>query len=226
MDGPGLDPARHARALRGLARLNFLSRSASTLWHPLEGFGRELGTRRLRVLDVATGAGDVPVRLWERARRAGLDWQLAGCDVSPVAVAHARARAESAGAEVSFFVADALEGPPWADYDAVVCSLFLHHLDEEQACTLLRRMAGLPTPARPRLVLVNDLVRSLAGLALAFLASRLLTASRVVHADAPRSVEGAFTAGEVRALAEKAGLHGAAVERRWPCRYLLTWRRT
>jgi 2-polyprenyl-3-methyl-5-hydroxy-6-metoxy-1,4-benzoquinol methylase len=220
MDQPGLDPARHAHALRGLARINFFSGSAGILWPPLLALARRLGTRRLRVLDLATGGGDVPVRLWRRAARAGLDWQVAGCDKSPVAVEQARARAARAGAPVTFFTHDALHGGALPGHDAVTCSLFLHHLDEDDAVRLLRRMAGAGD-----LVLVNDLVRGLAGLALAHLATRLLTTSGVVHTDGPRSVESAFTLEEARALAGRAGLAGATVVRRWPCRFLLTWSR-
>src|SRR5438270_753420 len=65
MDQPGLSPARHARALRGLARINFFSGSARILWRPLAELGRELGP--LRILDVATGGGDLPVRLARKA---------------------------------------------------------------------------------------------------------------------------------------------------------------
>jgi SAM-dependent methyltransferase len=226
MDQPGLSPQRHARALRGLARINFFSGSAGILWPPLLALARRLGTPRLRVLDVATGGGDVPIRLWRRAARAGLDWHLTGCDVSPVAVEHARRAAARAGAPVTFFTQDALHGPPLTGYDAVTCSLFLHHLGDDDAVRLLRRMAGADDPGEaPRLVLVNDLVRGLAGLALAHVATRLLTASRVVHTDGPRSVESAYTIEEARALAGRAGLSGATVERRWPCRFLLTWSR-
>ena len=232
MDQPGLDPADHDRALGGLARINFFSGSAGIVYPSLLALSRELGGRPLRVLDLATGAGDVPVRLWHRARRAGQNWAIEGWDVSPAAVEHARRRAAEAGASVNFFVRDALQGPPPSGYDAVTCSLFLHHLDEDTARDLLRRMAGLPAtdgtgaaeePAR--LVLVNDLLRSLVGLALAHLGTRLLSRSHVVRVDGPRSVEGAFTVAEARALAEQAGLHGATVGRRWPCRFLLAWRK-
>ena len=220
MDQPGLPPARHAQALDGLARINFWSGSAGILWPPL----RDLAVRqggRLRLLDLATGAGDVPIRLWRRAARAGLTWEVHGCDVSPVAVAYARERARAAAAGVQFFVHDALSGPPPDGFDAVVCSLFLHHLDEDQAVNFLGRMAA----TAGRLVLVSDLERSRAGLALARLGTRLLSASPVVHVDGPRSVEGAFTPDEVRSLAGRAGLRGATVVRRWPCRYLLAWAR-
>jgi SAM-dependent methyltransferase len=217
MDQPGLDPGRHCQALRGLGRINLWSGSAGILWPPLAGLARALAPRRVRVLDLATGGGDVPIRLWQRARRAGLPIDIDGCDVSPVAMEHANQAARRAGAEVRFFRADALEDDWPADYDVATCSLFLHHLTEDQAESLLRRMATA------RLVLVNDLVRGRAGLLLARVGTRLLTRSPVVHVDGPRSVEGAFAVAEVRGLADRAGLIGAAVERRWPCRLLLTW---
>jgi SAM-dependent methyltransferase len=221
MDQPGLDRRRHVQALRGLERINFWSRSAGILWPSLAELARQTPGRPTRVLDVASGAGDVPRRLWRRARRAGLALDIDGCDVSPEAVAHARERAADQGVPVRFFVHDALAGPLPAGHDAVVCSLFLHHLDEEQAVDLLRRMAA----AAGRLVLVNDLVRSRIGWLMAYLGTRVLSRSDVVHTDGPLSVEGAFTVAEARALAERAGLAGARVVRRWPCRFLLSWRR-
>jgi SAM-dependent methyltransferase len=221
MDQPDLHPDRHVPALRGLARINFLSGSAGILWPAVAELARAVAPRVPRILDVATGGGDVPIRLWRRARRAGLDLYLEGCDISPVALEHARTAAARAGAPLRFFEYDALSGTPLAKYDAVMCSLFLHHLDEEPAITFLRRMAETAV----RLVLVNDLERSATGLLLAHVVGRLLTTSEVVHVDGPRSVEAAFTRAEARALAERAGLHGARVSWRWPFRWLLSWRR-
>jgi SAM-dependent methyltransferase len=219
MDQPGLDRSRHFQALRGLERINFWSRSAAILRPPLAELARRGGP--VRVLDVATGAGDVPLRLERWARRAGLPLELAGCDVSPDAVEYAVGRAAEQGACVRFFVHDALAGPLPAGYDVVTCSLFLHHLEEAAAVGLLRRMAD----AAGKLVLVNDLERSPAGLVLAVVGTRLLSRSDVVHVDGPRSVEGAFTVEEARRLADVAGLTGATVRRRWPFRYLLAWAR-
>jgi SAM-dependent methyltransferase len=220
MDQPGLDRRRHFQALRGLERINFWSRSAAILRPPLAAVAPRNG-EPVRVLDVAVGAGDVPLRLWRWARRANLPLEIAGCDLSPDAVEYATARAAEQGAGVRFFVHDALAGPLPTGYDVVTSSLFLHHLDEDQAIGLLRRMAE----AAGRLVLVNDLERSAAGLALAVVGTRLLSRSDVVHVDGPRSVEGAFTLGEARRLAEAAGLTGASVRWRWPFRYLLSWAR-
>jgi SAM-dependent methyltransferase len=220
MDRPDLDRPRHFQALRGLERINFWSGSAGILWPPIRDLARQ-SAGPLRLLDVATGAGDVPIRLWHKARRAGLAVRIDGCDRSPAAVEYARQRARDRRADVGFFVCDALSGFFPLGYDVVTSSLFLHHLDEEQAVALLRQMAE----AAGRLLLVNDLVRSRTGYLLAWAGTRLLSGSEVVHVDGPRSVEGAFTLAEAQALAEQAGLHGAKPARRWPCRWLLTWRR-
>jgi 2-polyprenyl-3-methyl-5-hydroxy-6-metoxy-1,4-benzoquinol methylase len=221
MDQPDLNAVQHVGALRALARINYLSHSAGILWTNLAELARTMAPRAPRVLDVATGGGDIPIRLWRRARRAGLDLHLEGCDISPVALEHARGRAAVAGAPIRVFEYDALSGPTLTGYDAIMCSLFLHHQDEAQAIALLRRMADMAS----RLVLVNDLERGWLGWLAAQLGSRVLTTSHVVHVDGPRSVEGAFTRAEALALAERAGLNGARVSRRWPVRWLLTWRR-
>src|SRR5262249_46462270 len=141
MDQPGLDPGHHRQALRGLGRINFWSRSAGILWPRLAVLARP-AARPVRVLDLATGGGDLPIRLWHRAKRAGLAFAFEGCDVNPVAVAYATEQAERQGAAVRFFVADTLAGELPADYDVIVCSLFSHHLTEETADALLRRMAA------------------------------------------------------------------------------------
>ena len=170
----------------------------------------------LRMLDVACGGGGLALAL---ARRGGRRIEVEGCDISPVAVDCARRAAEARGLSARFFTCDALGEPLPTGYDVVTCSLFLHHLDDEDAVTLLRRMA---TAAR-RLVLVDDLNRGRAGYALAWAGCRLLSRSPIVHHDGPVSVAAAFTTGEALDLAARAGLAGATVSRHWPQRFLLAW---
>src|SRR4051794_15613738 len=101
MDQPELPAAEHVQALVGLARINWFSGSAGILWPALRTAARGAG-RTLRVLDVATGAGDVPIRLWHKARRAGLEVEFSGCDCSERALEFARHRAAQANAKVRF----------------------------------------------------------------------------------------------------------------------------
>jgi 2-polyprenyl-3-methyl-5-hydroxy-6-metoxy-1,4-benzoquinol methylase len=222
MDDPGLGPAEHRAALAGLARLNRLSLSAGALWPAIRKLAREHPGQPVRVLDIATGGGDVPIRLWTKARRAGLDnLVFHGCDLSPTALRVAGEGAARAGAAVEFFAHDVIRDPLPGGYDAVTCSLFLHHLSDDDAVTVLGRMKD----AAGRLVLVNDLARSRFNYLAVWVACRVLTRSRVVRFDGPASVRSAFTPPEALALAERAGLTGATVARRFPCRFLLSWSR-
>src|SRR4029079_9026611 len=93
MDQTDLDAAEHARALLGLSRINSVSGSAGILWPNLRDLARSAGPDGVRVLDIASGARDVPLRLWRRTRRAGVRMRIAGCDRSPVALETARRRA-------------------------------------------------------------------------------------------------------------------------------------
>jgi 2-polyprenyl-3-methyl-5-hydroxy-6-metoxy-1,4-benzoquinol methylase len=219
MDQPGLLANDHKEALAGLARLNWLSGSNRILWPPLRKLARLQAGQTVRVLDLACGSGDVTIALANRARREKCQVEFVGCDVSEVALSVARANAQESGQSVEFFQANVLESELPAEYDAVICSLFLHHLADGDAEALLRRVSR----AARRLVLVNDLVRSRGSYLLAVLASRLLTRSPIVRVDGPLSVEGAFTPAEALAMATRAELAGAAVSRHWPARFLLQW---
>jgi 2-polyprenyl-3-methyl-5-hydroxy-6-metoxy-1,4-benzoquinol methylase len=217
MDEPGLDPRAHRQALRGLARINRVSRSAQTIWSALRPMVRR---RRLTVLDVACGGGDVLVALYRLARRDGVTLVAGGCDVSDTAMACAADHARAAGLEFHSHRQNALQRPLPTGYDVAISSLFLHHLHREEALVLLRQMS-----AASGSIVVSDLARSRVGYAAAWLGTRVLSRSRIVHIDGPRSVRAAFSIREARDLATAAGLGGAAVRRTWPFRWLLVWHR-
>ena len=129
--------------------------------------------------------------------------------------------ATAAIGNVRYFQHDVLTQPlPERSYDVVMCSLFLHHLEESQARQLLKIMSST---AR-KLVLVDDLRRTRRGYWLALLGSRLLSRCYVVHNDGPMSVESAFTSDESRIMAEEAGLRDITVKFHWPQRFLLMGR--
>lgn len=221
MDGPGLDPVEHARALRGLGRINWISRSAAILWPSIAGLASTHRGRPIRVLDLASGGGDVPIALARRAASRRLDVRVEGSDASPEAVRFATEQARASGLSVPFRVLDALRDPIPSGFDVISCSLFLHHLDRPEAARLLRAMGA----SAARLVLINDLARTRVGYGLAWAGCRLLSRSPVVHHDGPVSVAAAFTPAEALGLAIEAGLDGATVARRWPERFLLAWSR-
>lgn len=218
MDDPSLAPTIHRAALAGLSRLNRLSRSAAILWSAISDLISD-SSRPLRILDIATGAGDLPIALERRARKSSAKLSISACDVSPVAIEAARSSAAFAESDVEFFQLDVLNTDLPGGYDVITCSLFLHHLTDAQAIGLVRAMAA----AARRRIVVNDLARSYVNLVIVALASRLVTRCPVVHTDGPISVRAAFTIAEATELACSAGLANTVVAPRFPSRFLLTW---
>ena len=226
MDDPGLDPQLHEDALAALRRINRWSFSVNALWHSIRTYLGDRNVREVRILDLACGSGDVSLSLMRRAVDAGFRAKLTGCDKSPIAINAARQHAvrllPTCTTEVNFIELDVLDDELPTDHDIVMSSLFLHHLDEEPAVRLLTRMRETTGD----MVLVDDLRRSRFGYWLAWFGSRLLSRSPVVHFDGPVSVSGAFTVAEARAMADRAGMHGARIRTHWPQRYLLQWMRS
>lgn len=218
MDDPSLHAASHRAALRGLARINTMSRSDAPLWPAIRAALRE-ANRPLRLMDVACGGGDVTLALGARAQREGLPLEVHGCDISDTALEFARKRAAARKLNVAFHQRDVLEQALPGDYDIITCTLFLHHLTGEAAARLLAEMAR-----RAKLVIVSDLQRTQPALIAAWVGVRLLSRSPVVRVDGPRSVRAAFTLEELRKLAARAELQGAEVRQCFPFRMLLTWR--
>lgn len=222
MDRPDIAPAALEHALRALVRMNSVSLGANLFWPALRDLARELAPgRTLTVLDVGCGAGDMSRRLEQRTAREGIALKVDGCDMNAVAVAMANREGEATGTRGKFFLLDVIHQPVPGGYDAIISSLFLHHLSTEDAQHALGRMAE----ATGHLVLASDLIRSRAGLALVYLATRTLTRSSVVHRDGVTSLLAAFTMEEALHLGRLAGMTHATISRHWPERFVLTWRK-
>jgi len=215
MDDPALPAADHDRALAGLARLNALSRASAPVARALT---RANLPRDPHILDIATGSGDVALALARSLSRAGLAPRFTLADISAHALNRAAERFRRAKIDATTIKLDATtdELPP---ADAVVCTLFLHHLTEDDARALLSNAASSAT----RLLAVADLRRSPFGSLLARAVPRLVTRSPVVHTDAARSAAAAFNRQELAAIARNAGLAGFSISRAVPSRMLLTW---
>lgn len=221
MDQPDLDPKEHHRALTALARINAWSQSARLLRKPINHWQHRSKIKEFSLLDVACGAGDTLCRLGKWAQQQGIKIQLTGCDISSVALTHAQARSQNEGLSIEWIEADFLQSENIKSYDIVTCTLFLHHLAKPNASRLLERMRE----SARHLAIVSDLVRCKQGELLAWMFSRIITRSKVVHIDAVRSVQGAFTTDEALQLAASAGWQGASIQRRWPFRFVLQWQR-
>lgn len=220
MDDPNLDYQSHAQALRGLARLNAASFSHGSIWSEIEHEARR-ASQPLRILDIASGGGDIPIALYLRAKRLGLKVEIVGGDISADAVSYAKNIALQRQADVEFITLDVFKDDLPADFDIVMTSLFTHHLDPDDVVMLLTKMSRA---ARLKM-LVNDLVRSEISYCSVWLATRLFSRSAVVHYDGPVSVKASYTAFEFLEMASRAEINSATVKSFPPCRQMLVWQR-
>lgn len=230
MDDPSLDYESHVAALRALARLNEASGSPASIWAEMRSDAL-LAAKPLRILDIATGGGDIPIALYHKARQAGLDLEIVGSDISLAAIEYAKSNAMQKKAVVQFIPLNVLEDELPPGFDVVMTSLFTHHLDPDDVVALLAKMSRA---ARLK-VIVNDLVRSELSYFSVWLATRLLSRSAVVHYDGPVSVNASYTSAEFLDMAGRAGMlvkaesdrdsSSLVVKAFPPCRQLLVWRR-
>ncbi|MEM6553258.1 MAG: nucleotide-binding protein [Planctomycetota bacterium] len=234
MDAPDLDPALHHHALQGLARIHTLTQTHRPL---LKRLTQHLPTLRtpspdqpFQILDLPAGGGDLLLRYHQHANRHQLPWQLHAADLSPTALnritqtfqAHQprSPRIESVGSpSPTLHQLNALTDPLPPNLEAITCTLFLHHLDPDDATTLLRRLAA----AAPLLIL-HDLNRSRIAYHATQLATRLITRSPIVHHDGPASVRAAYTPEELHQLATAANINPnhLTIQRQFPFRMTLT----
>ncbi|MBK7750670.1 MAG: methyltransferase domain-containing protein [Candidatus Obscuribacter sp.] len=222
MDDPGLDYASHVKALQGLERLNSFSTSAEILWQQIKPFARSAESKKLSVLDIATGGGDIPVALYRLAKKDKVRLDITAGDISDTAIDYSTAYAKLYNIPIKVIRLDALNDPLPGGFDVVITSLFTHHLEPDQVVSLMAKMRE----STRGIVLINDLVRSDISLAAVWLATRLLSTSPIVQFDGPASVRGSYTPAEMRKMAEQAGLNDCQIKMHPPCRQLLMWRRS
>lgn len=229
MDDPALPEAEHLHALAALATINAVSRTAAQVAGAALTLVPSGWADQVHVVDLACGGGDVTLDCGRRLARAlgGREIVVTGVDLSRRGLERAAARISAARASVAglslrfSFITRDLVVNGCLPADIAISSLFLHHLDDEQAVRVLRSMAE-----HCRLgFVVSDLIRSWLGLTLAVVGTSLLSGSRVARNDGPLSVRAARTPREYQQLLAAAGLASATVRRVWPERVLITWRR-
>lgn len=200
LDGPL--PAADLRAtLDDLDRLNtWFGGYALTLARIRRIADRLPRGRRLVVVDVGGGRGDLAIRIARWARRAGRPVCIVVLDRDPAMLALARRRT-ARYPEIALVCAEARALPLLAcAADVAVAALTLHHLAPDEAMAALTAMTGAA-----RVVVVNDLLRTPAALALVWLATRTLRLHPVSRHDGPMSVRRAYSADELTALVRRIG---------------------
>jgi 2-polyprenyl-3-methyl-5-hydroxy-6-metoxy-1,4-benzoquinol methylase len=155
---------------------------------------------RMRVVDLATGSGDIPRLVVDHARKINAQIEIDAVDQQAATLEIARSL--SAGyPEISYHAANILEWECPQQYDIALCSLVIHHFSDDDAVKLLRRCRELSN----RLVLASDLRRGLLLQAGVYMLTALLFREPMTRFDARLSAQRAFSFLEMRELAMQAG---------------------
>ena len=225
MDDPSLDSGQHKKALRALARIHLVSRTASQIATHLVSLSHklsELKGSRLRILDIACGGGELTTAVAKRvARKVSHHVEFIGLDISERAVGWATRNQAFASEhlKISYRTCDVLN-EELPSCTLAYHSLFLHHLDDDQAVTQLQTMAKASQVG----FVFSDLLRTRLGLFLAHLGTRALSRSSIAQIDGPLSVRAARTINEYRRLFMQAHLLEPTLQRLWPERVCVTWK--
>jgi 2-polyprenyl-3-methyl-5-hydroxy-6-metoxy-1,4-benzoquinol methylase len=153
----------------------------------------------LRIVDLATGSGDIPRLIVDHARKIGAQVEIDALDLQSATLEIAK-RLSVGYAEISHIDANILQWNPAEVYDIVLCTLTLHHFSEEDAVRLLRKCRDLSR----RFVLVSDLRRGFLLKLGVYLLTALVFREAMTRYDARLSAERAFSFTEMENLARQA----------------------
>ncbi len=193
MDAAQLAPARYARVLADLSRINALTLAA----RPTLGFldrvrDRGVGERPWRILDVGFGSGDMLARIDRWGMKRGVALDLAGIDLNPKSAPVAEARLEGRAQLITGDYRD-LAGQGW---DIILSSLVTHHMSAAERAAFLRFMDA----EAARGWLVNDLHRQRLPFAGYPLLAALALVDPIVRRDGQLSVGRSFLRSEWQAM--------------------------
>lgn len=198
MDRPQPVSAELISDLRNLRQLNRYFGSYALTTHFLRRWIQP--GAQLRVLDLATGSGDIPRLIIDYGRKVGATVSVEAIDQQGSTLEIARGL--SAGyPEIDFKQGDVLSFGEDDQYDLVLCSLALHHFADETAVRLLERCRQLSR----KFVLVSDLRRGLLASVGVHLLTTFIYREAMTRNDARLSAARAFSFHEFRSLAERAG---------------------
>jgi SAM-dependent methyltransferase len=187
-------PPEEARPnLADLVRINSNFGGHATIAKMMEQVASERDTFTL--LDIGAASGDI-ARVLQRRFPCAL---ITNLDYSPVNL-------ESAPHQKVLANAFALPFRP-ESFDYVLCSLFLHHFNDEQVAGLLRSFYCI---AR-RALLVCDLERHIISYCFLPVTKWFFGWQRITIHDGPVSVRAGFRSNELLALSKRAGITDAQV---------------
>jgi len=198
MDRPQPISLELEKDLQNLRQLNRFFGSHRLILHFLGGWIQP--GDHVRIVDFATGSGDIPRLIVDYARKIGATVDIDALDRQSATLEIAR-KLSVDYPEISFIDANILEWEAPDPYDVVLCTLALHHFSEEDAVRVLRRCLDFSGG----FVLISDLQRGWFATIGVYLLTALIFRQPMTRYDARLSAARAFSFTELDELARKAG---------------------
>lgn len=204
---------------RNLGELDVLNRYLGGHSISMEGLKRLMTDHQkvYHIVDLGCGSGDVLKYIARWARTYQFLVKLTGVDKNSDAIQYL-VNTCSGYPEINGVVSDYkdyLETDP--RIDIVHCSLFCHHLNNQELLELFRYLKSY---ARVGFV-INDLQRSPISYYSVWFLTRLLNGTVLSKHDGPISVLRAFNRYELYQLLYQSGLKNISIKWRWAFRYLV-----
>ena len=207
-------PAEYDRFLREIRFINRFTGDTRVLKNTLLREVRHLDLRKFSVLDVGAGSGELLRTIAEFGRKTNREFFLTGVELNERS-AKAILEASADFPEIKSVRGDALK-LPFADnsFDYSICSLFIHHLSDENIVSVLQEMNRVSR----RGIFVIDLHRHPMAYELYKIFCVAFRISPLVREDGSLSILRSFKPDELRRFSEEAGLKDVSVERSFPFR--------
>ena len=209
MDLPGFDPMLLREELQMLEALNRRLNGHKLTLGYVERLLGSIRCESLSVLDLGTGAADIPRAITAWARERHLPVTITAVDRNPEVLKIAQELCRD-WPEIRLVQHD-LRSLPYApeSFDLVLCSQALHHFDSADAILILEQIKKLARIG----YIISDLRRNWLAIGAMELLLFTMFRSRVFRHDARQSFRAAFTISEIRALTAKAGLDNCQIHR-------------
>jgi ubiquinone/menaquinone biosynthesis C-methylase UbiE len=186
LDSDAGTPGEVAGSLKYLRMFNSWFGGVHTMSSLLRRVAQQRGLKQISWVDVAGGEGYVATRTQRSLARSGISSQPVILDRAPTHLGNTHPA-----------VCGNALALPFRDnsFDAVGCSLFLHHLEPAEIVRFVREGLRVARHA----FLIQDLQRHPLHLALSYLGMPLYR-SRITRHDAVASIQRAYTVEEVRRI--------------------------
>jgi ubiquinone/menaquinone biosynthesis C-methylase UbiE len=176
------------------------------------------GLANFSILDVGAGSGELLRVAATWARKTNRQFRGVGLELNE-RMAESILEESERFDEIASVRGDAFQLPfAEAQFDYAICSLFTHHLLDEQVVQVLREMSRVAK----RRIFVLDLHRHPVAYFLYTTVGKLVLHNRLVRHDGALSILRGFKSDELLALAQRAGLGDIRVERHFPYRLVLS----